>query len=67
MKQNEEKYKVATVIEMPVREENDRLILYGYAFTDKSYDHPEHCAHGIKLRWSCDYCEEYFEGKTCCD
>lgn len=36
--------------------DNERLILKSL-FEDDSH---ENCIHGIKLRWSCDECEDFF-------
>jgi hypothetical protein len=47
-------------IPMTVQESSDwpgRLVASGYAWK------PEDaccCVHGIKLRWQCDWCDEYF-------
>jgi len=44
-------------IEIEAVRDNDRLIqLFDYGETNQ-----EHCIHGIKLRWSCDKCEVFFE------
>lgn len=48
-------------ISMPVKESPDypdRLILTGYNWPDNGID--ETCAHGVKMRWTCDDCDEFF-------
>ena len=50
-------------IEVNCIEENKRLI---HCFDDEGAETGMHewCVHGIKLRWSCDDCEEHFGEET---
>lgn len=38
-----------------------RLVFDDYYWEE--WGETDFCVHGMKLRWSCDYCEEYFEEK----
>jgi hypothetical protein len=40
--------------------ENDRLVLAG-DYWASILNRPSFCVHGVKLRWTCDLCEEYME------
>jgi len=44
-------------VDLPCIEEGGRFIPHGYYWHDQ---HPQFCVHGIKLRWSCDACEERY-------
>jgi len=46
---------------MRCREENNRLIADDFEWPE--WDQ-QWCIHGEKLRWTCDWCEEYFKRRN---